>query len=45
MPRDRLIRTVAAWTVAAAVLVGVFMLYTQPQLMVTLADQLWACFN
>ena len=45
MSRDRLIRTVAAWSAAVAVLVGVFMLYTQPQLMVTLADQLWACFN
>ncbi len=32
------------WTVALAVLAGVFMLYTRPAFMVTLIDQLWACF-
>jgi len=33
-------------TYAAAVLalLAVFALYTQPDFMVTLADQLWACF-
>ena len=30
--------------VAALVLVGVFSLYTHPQFLVSLADQLWACF-
>lgn len=30
--------------VAAAALLGVFMLYTDPQFMVTMADQLWSCF-
>ena len=28
-----------------AALAGVFALYTQPTVLVTLADQLWACFN
>jgi hypothetical protein len=30
----------------AAVLacVGVFMLYTRPEFLITLADQIWACF-
>jgi hypothetical protein len=45
MPRAPLLRTLAAWTAVAALLTGVFMLYTQPQLMVTLSEQLWACFN
>jgi hypothetical protein len=35
---------ISAWTVALGVLAGVFMLYTQPAFMVTLIDQLWACF-
>jgi hypothetical protein len=30
--------------VAAAVLVGVFLLYTQPDFMVQMANQVWACF-
>ncbi len=34
-----------AWAAAIAALVAVFMLYTQPAVLVTLADQLWACFN
>ncbi len=38
-------RVVAGWTVAAAVLVGVFTLYTQPQMMVALGDMIWACFR
>jgi hypothetical protein len=31
---------------AAAVMacVGVFMLYTRPEFLITLADQVWACF-
>ena len=35
---------VLAGVAALAVLLGVFMLYTQPDFMVTIADQLWACF-
>ncbi|HNV61245.1 MAG TPA: hypothetical protein PKH72_16505 [Rhodoferax sp.] len=29
---------------AAVVLTGVFMLYTQPDFMVQMANQVWACF-
>ena len=29
---------------AAIVLAGVFSLYTQPDFLVTLANQVWACF-
>lgn len=34
----------AAWTATLAVLVLVFAAYLQPDLMVDLANQLWACF-
>ena len=34
----------AAWLSAAAVLGGVFVLYTRPAFMVQMIDQLWACF-
>lgn len=34
-----------AWAVAIAASLGVFALYTRPQMMVTLADFVWACFN
>jgi hypothetical protein len=37
-------RKIAAWTAATLVLVAVFALYMQPQMMVTLADMVWACF-
>ena len=30
--------------VAAVVLAAVFMLYTQPEFMVRMADHVWACF-
>ena len=33
-----------AYAAALAVLAGVFALYTRPEFLVTLADQLWACF-
>jgi hypothetical protein len=32
------------WVIAASALAGVFALYQNPQLMVTIADQLWSCF-
>ena len=32
------------WCAALAALVGVFALYTRPAFLVSLADQLWACF-
>ena len=34
----------AAYGLAMAVLAGVFLLYLQPDFMVTLAQQVWACF-
>ena len=38
-------RKLLAYGAAIAVLLGVFALYTQPTILVTLADQVWACFN
>jgi type II secretory pathway component PulM len=38
-------RKALGWTGAAALLAAVFALYTQPAVMVMLADQLWACFR
>ncbi|MFD0666428.1 hypothetical protein ACT80S_01815 [Ramlibacter sp. MAHUQ-53] len=38
-------RTLLAYAAALAALGAVFALYTRPALLVTLADQLWACFN
>jgi hypothetical protein len=40
-------RVLPQWFVGAlvvGVLVGVFMLYTQPDFLVQMANQLWACF-
>ena len=39
LPRQLLI-----WSAALAVLLGVFLLYTRPDFLLTLADQLWSCF-
>ena len=36
---------IAAYVTAVAVLVAVFALYTRPQVMVAVADMIWACFN
>ena len=36
--------TAVVWAIALIVLSGVFMLYMRPVFMVTLIDQLWACF-
>jgi hypothetical protein len=33
-----------AWAFAALVLAGVFMAYLRPDLIVTLANQIWNCF-
>jgi hypothetical protein len=38
-------RKLLAYGCAAALLLAVFALYTRPQILVTLADQIWACFN
>lgn len=32
------------WSLALALLMGVFALYLQPHFMVQLAQQVWACF-
>ncbi|HJV61585.1 MAG TPA: hypothetical protein VJ743_11610 [Albitalea sp.] len=37
-------RRVIAWAAAAVVLALVFAAYLRPDLAVTLANQLWACF-
>ncbi len=39
LPRQLLI-----WSAVLAVLLGVFLLYTRPDFLLTLADQLWSCF-
>ena len=36
---------VLAYAAAVAALLGVFALYAQPQVMVSIADFVWACFN
>jgi hypothetical protein len=36
-------RRIAAWAAVAAVLLLVFAAYLKPDLMMTLANQLWAC--
>jgi hypothetical protein len=38
-------RRLLAYAAAVAVLLAVFALYTRPLVLVTLADQIWACFN
>ena len=37
-------RIMLGYATALAALLGVFMLYTQPETMINLAEQLWACF-
>ncbi|WP_295987136.1 hypothetical protein [uncultured Variovorax sp.] len=44
-PSVRWARRLAGWTVAAAVLGGVFLLYAQPDFLVMLGNQIWACFG
>lgn len=44
MTRLAPVRRVALWVGALAVLLAVFLLYLQPDLMLTLANQLWNCF-
>jgi hypothetical protein len=38
-------RKLLAYAAAVAVLLAVFALYTRPEMMVTLADRLWSCFQ
>ena len=37
-------RQALAWIVPLVLLGGVFLLYAQPDFMVQMANQLWACF-
>ena len=39
-----LVKSFLIWSAIAAALLGVFALYARPEFLVTLADQLWACF-
>lgn len=38
-------RRIAAYAAAVVVLVGVFALYTRPDMMVAVGDMIWACFR
>lgn len=40
----KLWQRIAIWSAVLTVLLAVFALYLQPQFMLTLADQVWACF-
>jgi hypothetical protein len=42
--RVRAYRRLAGWAIAAIALGAVFLGYTNPHLMVDLANQVWACF-
>lgn len=35
---------IALWTLALAMLLGIFFLYTRPEFLFTLANQVWSCF-
>ena len=39
-----MVRKTALWTAAIAASLAVFSLYTRPEFLFTLANQLWACF-
>ncbi len=43
-PRNRRIFSVLGFGLALLVLLAVFSAYVQPDFMVTLANQVWACF-
>ena len=38
-------RKLLLYAAVGLALLGVFLLYTQPLLMIALADQIWACFR
>ncbi|MFZ2160102.1 MAG: hypothetical protein WAV72_28835 [Bradyrhizobium sp.] len=38
-------RKLLAYAAALTVLLAVFALYTRPEILVTLANQIWVCFN
>jgi hypothetical protein len=35
---------IALWTLAVAASLGVFSLYTRPDFLLTLSNQVWSCF-
>lgn len=39
-----MVRKLSLYALAVAATVGVFALYTRPDFLLTLADQIWACF-
>ena len=43
LPRWPAYRRMTIWLVVSLALAGVFALYVQPDFMVLLADQVWAC--
>ena len=43
-PRNRRLVSVASYGVVLLVLLAVFSTYLQPDFLVTLANQVWACF-
>ena len=44
MTRLAPVRRIVMWAGALAALLAVFLLYLQPDLVLTLAKQLWSCF-
>ena len=40
----KLWQRIAIWSAVLVLLLAVFALYLQPEFMLTLADQVWACF-
>jgi hypothetical protein len=42
--RYQLALKIGVWAAALAALLGVFALYTRPDFLFTLANQVWACF-
>jgi len=38
------VKRLMGWTISVIVLLLVFALYTRPDFMVTVAEQVWACF-
>ena len=42
--RSQLALKISVWAAALAALLGVFALYTRPDFLLTLANQVWVCF-
>ena len=39
-----MLRKAVLWSLAVLVSLGVFSLYTRPEFLISLADQMWSCF-